>query len=84
VTLSSRSHLDLSSLEGDAKKLMWIKVQLWSAIVATVFLLFIALSNRSYIFAILVIAYGVFMISWCQKNWNRGRSEESDSVAKHE
>lgn len=60
---------------------MWIKEQLWSAIVASLFLLFIALSNRSYVFALLAIAYGVFMISWCRKNWDRGISEESDSVA---
>jgi hypothetical protein len=63
---------------------MWIKVQFWSAIVATVFFLFIALSNNSYIFAILVIAYGVFMINWCRKNWDRGRRNESSSAAKHE
>jgi hypothetical protein len=63
---------------------MWVKVQLWSAIIASVFFLFIALSNHAYVFALLAIAYGVFMINWCRKNWHRGSSEEADSVAGRE
>ena len=83
MTQSGRSHSELAGLETDTKNIMWIKVQFWSAIVATLFFLFIALSNDSYLFALLVVVYAFFMTNWCWKNWNRGKSEEPNSVTKH-